>query len=186
MLEGEHPAPRRPEEMDPVEPELLAQVLELVREDREAPRDVVRPIRAPTAELVVEHDGPLLGEALEGPEVVVRRSRPAVQADERRAAALAGNAVPRPADGALEKSLHGHEPTKPPWYPVAAALLAQLVEHLHGKEGVDGSSPSEGFTKSPANGPFLLSAQTPCRRRRGYETGTFSDERALAGTRGLR
>jgi hypothetical protein len=25
------------------------------------------------------------------------------------------------------------------------ALLAQLVEHLHGKEGVDGSSPSEGF-----------------------------------------
>ncbi len=26
----------------------------------------------------------------------------------------------------------------------ASALLAQLVEHLHGKEGVDGSSPSEG------------------------------------------
>jgi hypothetical protein len=25
------------------------------------------------------------------------------------------------------------------------ALLAQLVEHLHGKEGVDGSSPSEGL-----------------------------------------
>ena len=25
-----------------------------------------------------------------------------------------------------------------------SALLAQLVEHLHGKEGVDGSSPSEG------------------------------------------
>ena len=30
------------------------------------------------------------------------------------------------------------------------ALLAQLVEHLHGKEGVDGSSPSEGFRLSPA------------------------------------
>src|SRR5215210_7077581 len=30
------------------------------------------------------------------------------------------------------------------------ALLAQLVEHLHGKEGVDGSSPSEGFEFSPA------------------------------------
>ena len=27
----------------------------------------------------------------------------------------------------------------------ALALLAQLVEHLHGKEGVDGSSPSEGL-----------------------------------------
>jgi hypothetical protein len=28
---------------------------------------------------------------------------------------------------------------------VASALLAQLVEHLHGKEGVSGSSPEEGF-----------------------------------------
>src|SRR3954471_20291727 len=27
------------------------------------------------------------------------------------------------------------------------ALLAQLVEHLHGKEGVSGSSPEEGFAK---------------------------------------
>ena len=34
------------------------------------------------------------------------------------------------------------------------ALLAQLVEHLHGKEGVDGSSPSEGFEKMPANRHF--------------------------------
>jgi hypothetical protein len=30
----------------------------------------------------------------------------------------------------------------------ASALLAQLVEHLHGKEGVDGSSPSEGLAPS--------------------------------------
>ena len=28
------------------------------------------------------------------------------------------------------------------------ALLAQSVEHLHGKEGVDGSSPSEGLAGS--------------------------------------
>jgi hypothetical protein len=28
------------------------------------------------------------------------------------------------------------------------ALLAQLVEHFHGKEGVNGSSPLEGFTVS--------------------------------------
>src|SRR5262249_22829832 len=34
-------------------------------------------------------------------------------------------------------------------------LLAQLVEHLHGKEGVDGSSPSEGFPKAPANSAFV-------------------------------
>ena len=36
------------------------------------------------------------------------------------------------------------------------ALLAQLVEHLHGKEGVNGSSPLEG-SKSPARRGFLLS-----------------------------
>src|SRR5262249_23471091 len=35
-------------------------------------------------------------------------------------------------------------------YPLPSALLAQLVEHLHGKEGVDGSSPSEGSYESPA------------------------------------
>src|SRR4051794_20543017 len=46
--------------------------------------------------------------------------------------------------------------------PVAAglhcyfALLAQLVEHLHGKEGGDGSSPSEGSAKAPEIGAFLF------------------------------
>src|SRR5215207_9069679 len=50
---------------------------------------------------------------------------------------------------------------KSPWYPVPAALLAQLVEHLHGKEGVDGSSPSEGFAKF-----LLISSFCPdCWRR---------------------
>src|SRR5579885_361655 len=33
-----------------------------------------------------------------------------------------------------------------------AALLAQLVEHLHGKEGVDGSSPSEGLQNPRSRG----------------------------------
>ena len=37
----------------------------------------------------------------------------------------------------------------------APALLAQLVEHLHGKEGVDGSSPSEGSAKGPEIGLLL-------------------------------
>ena len=39
------------------------------------------------------------------------------------------------------------------------ALLAQLVEHLHGKEGVDGSSPSEGslpIKNRPRMGGFLV------------------------------
>jgi hypothetical protein len=31
---------------------------------------------------------------------------------------------------------------------------------FHGKEGVDGSSPSEGFRKSPANGHIVLPAPT--------------------------
>ena len=31
----------------------------------------------------------------------------------------------------------------------ASALLAQLVEHFHGKEGVVGSSPTEGSEKAP-------------------------------------
>ncbi len=31
----------------------------------------------------------------------------------------------------------------------APALLAQLVEHFHGKEGVNGSSPLEGLCGSP-------------------------------------
>src|SRR6266540_2872389 len=43
-----------------------------------------------------------------------------------------------------------------------SALLAQLVEHLHGKEGVDGSSPSEGSTKAPQTG--ALSFELTCTR----------------------
>src|SRR5262249_35588219 len=41
---------------------------------------------------------------------------------------------------------------------LSLALLAQSVEHLHGKEGVDGSSPSEGLAPAKAlrseRGPF--------------------------------
>ena len=40
------------------------------------------------------------------------------------------------------------------WHTARAALLAQLVEHLHGKEGVDGSSPSEGFINPALFVPF--------------------------------
>ena len=36
------------------------------------------------------------------------------------------------------------------------ALLAQLVEHLHGKEGVDGSSPSEGFPEYPCKSGYFV------------------------------
>ena len=53
-------------------------------------------------------------------------------------------------------------------YPSTPALLAQLVEHLHGKEGVDGSSPSEGLPKVPANWRLVLSVP----RTRGHVSDT--------------
>jgi hypothetical protein len=37
-----------------------------------------------------------------------------------------------------------------------------LVEHLHGKEGVDGSSPSEGFAKAPQTGAFSFRPTCAC------------------------
>src|SRR5439155_14170948 len=36
------------------------------------------------------------------------------------------------------------------------ALLAQLVEHFHGKEGVAGSSPAEGSPRKPCYGRVFL------------------------------
>jgi hypothetical protein len=55
-----------------------------------------------------------------------------------------------------------------------------LPPKRHGKEGVDGSSPSEGFEKSPANGMCCCLARRNLRASRvrdGYILG-------LAGTRG--
>ena len=47
------------------------------------------------------------------------------------------------------------KPERPlPWAP--SALLAQLVEHLHGKEGVSGSSPEEGSAKTLCAATFLV------------------------------
>jgi hypothetical protein len=41
-----------------------------------------------------------------------------------------------------------------------------MGEHTHGKEGVDGSSPSEGFDELPANWRFALPAHQVCRNGR--------------------
>src|SRR5207253_11511715 len=57
------------------------------------------------------------------------------------------------------------------------ALLAQLVEHLHGKEGVDGSSPSEGFASSPLISSFR-------RLWRRQKRGAASTERPRSGAAG--
>jgi hypothetical protein len=51
------------------------------------------------------------------------------------------------------------------------ALLAQLVEHLHGKEGVDGSSPSEGSQKALQNRAFPFARTcTSCSLMRVWST----------------
>jgi hypothetical protein len=47
-------------------------------------------------------------------------------------------------------------------YDSGLALLAQLVEHFHGKEGVCGSSPQEGLGKPRKSGPFCLAGRAKC------------------------
>jgi hypothetical protein len=60
-----------------------------------------------------------------------------------------------------------------------ATSCDQLPWDLDGKEGVDGSSPSEGFKKDLQIGLCVVCPDaTPASR--GYETGTFSDARTLA------
>ena len=54
-------------------------------------------------------------------------------------------------------------------------------QNLHGKEGVNGSSPLEGFTKSPANGCHSVVWFGEAQAQRGYETGTFSNQRTRSG-----
>jgi hypothetical protein len=48
------------------------------------------------------------------------------------------------------------------------ACTRVTLRNLHGKEGVDGSSPSEGFAERPANWRF----SSPSRATRGYVAGT--------------
>jgi hypothetical protein len=54
---------------------------------------------------------------------------------------------------------------------IASAQLCTPVPppNLHGKEGVEGSSPSEGLYEVPANKDSLSSARATC----GYTAGTF-------------
>jgi hypothetical protein len=72
MLLREHPAPRRSEQMDSLESELVAHGSNLVAEDVDSPLDVSRTIRVATADLVVQDDRPLRCEPFERGEVVVR------------------------------------------------------------------------------------------------------------------
>ena len=59
-------------------------------------------------------------------------------------------------------------------YDCSPALLAQLVEHLHGKEGVSGSSPEEGSSVSqePSQNRPAGDAATPVCGRSGNDLET--------------
>ena len=57
------------------------------------------------------------------------------------------------------------EPVPRSGYDRTLALLAQSVEHLHGKEGVDGSSPSEGLRKGPQTWAFSFAPDDPDRHQ---------------------
>src|SRR5262249_15778728 len=50
---------------------------------------------------------------------------------------------------------------------------------LHGKEGVDGSSPSEGFTKVPANRHFVVACSLNVRTHSGHICGMRDARRRL-------
>jgi hypothetical protein len=61
----------------------------------------------------------------------------------------------------------------------------RLLFGAPGKEGVDGSSPSEGLSKSPANGPVVLPTMARFRliagtRRVHFGTGEHSRARATS------
>ncbi len=59
-------------------------------------------------------------------------------------------------------------------YPTAPLLI------LHGKEGVDGSSPSEGLRKVPANRHFNVACVLNTRTHSGHICGTRDASRRLA------
>src|SRR5688572_29795239 len=65
------------------------------------------------------------------------------------------------------------------------ALLAQLVEHLHGKEGVDGSSPSEGLKYLQIGVLCRLRGRRPDHRQRsgGSAEGTRASRYARSCSR---
>ena len=64
--------------------------------------------------------------------------------------------VPPPGSSAQEGAVSGAGSLS------ALALLAQLVEHLHGKEGVDGSSPSEGSRNPRKRGISAFGRESWC------------------------
>src|SRR4029453_3929342 len=82
--------------MHPLEPESIAHSSDLVEEELERPElPIVGAIRLSAPQLVVQDDAPAVrGQLLQRLEVVVRRARAAVEAEERHAVLRAEVAVP--------------------------------------------------------------------------------------------
>ena len=62
--------------------------------------------------------------------------------------------------------------------------LLPVARRAHGKEGVDGSSPSEGFGKVPANWHFVVVCPLNTRTHSGHIFGTGDAPRRLATPHG--
>jgi hypothetical protein len=60
----------------------------------------------------------------------------------------------------------------------------RLPEPFHGKEGVDGSSPSEGLPKVPANRHFVVVCPLNTRTQNGHICGTRDAPRRFAAPPG--
>jgi hypothetical protein len=106
VLEREHPSPRVAEEVERLERERVAYGFELVHEPLDAPqRRFVGPVGTPAAELVVEDDLPLVGQLRERLDVVVAEAGPAVQAEQRDTASVAGDPVPDAPAGHVDETL---------------------------------------------------------------------------------
>jgi hypothetical protein len=76
-------------------------------------------------------------------------------------------------------------PRNPQTYAKTVASGCDLLpESFHGKESVDGSSPSEGFDKSPATGHGVLPRMARCRVVAGTRRVHFGTEGSASRPRG--
>jgi hypothetical protein len=107
VLHGQHAAPGTAEQVQAVKTEGRTDLGELLDEPVHVPQgEVVRAIRAPAAELVVEDDPAPVRQGFERLEIVVSEAGAAVQAEQRsRLGVVAHGAVPDLAAGNVKVTL---------------------------------------------------------------------------------
>jgi hypothetical protein len=137
--------------------------------DRELPASRERPVKAPS------RSGP---------------RRPLGILRDLRVAVLRPDNTPRVRDGYISLGTRGHGRARKTrresticrrnMIESARPCPPVLPTNLHGKEGVDGSSPSEGFDKVPANWHFIVVCLLNTRTHSGHICGTRDAPRRLA------